>query len=161
MSSTTGSVADRVSAEEPAAYAGFWLRVAAILIDCGAMFIPYCFLAFVAVVVSRLVSASKGYDSGLAILAVLPTVTVLAAYFYFAVMESSFLQGTVGKRVLGLCVTDINGHRLTLRRALGRNVAKLLTTLSLGIGFAICGFTHKKQALHDIIANCLVLRRPR
>jgi uncharacterized RDD family membrane protein YckC len=109
--------------------------------------------------VIRLVSAAKGYDPGGMILAVLPAVTMLAAWFYFALLESSPWRATLGKKAVGLCVSDIEGHRLTLGRALGRNLAKCLSTLSLGIGYMMCGFTKKKQALHDMVANCLVLRR--
>jgi uncharacterized RDD family membrane protein YckC len=157
--STTGGHAHSVSVKAPTAYAGFWLRVAATLIDCAAMFIPFCFLAFVAVLLSRLVSASKGYEPAWVILAVLPSVTILAACLYFALMESSFSQGTLGKKVVGLCVSDIDGQRLTLSRAVGRNIAKLLSTASLGIGFVMCGFTNKKQSLHDMLSSTLVLRR--
>ena len=156
----TGGGACEVSVEAPVVYAGFWLRAAAALIDCVAMFIPFLITASIAILVIRLVSAAKGYDPGGMILAVLPAVTILAAWFYFALLESSPWRATLGKKAVGLCVSDIEGHRLTLGRALGRNLAKCLSTLSVGIGYMMCGFTKKKQALHDMIASCLVLRRP-
>jgi uncharacterized RDD family membrane protein YckC len=156
---TTSGHASSFSVGAPAAYAGFWLRVAAILIDCAAMFIPFCFVAFVALFLSRLVSTSIGFEPAGVILAVLPSATVLAACLYYSLMESSSLQGTLGKKVFGLCVSDIDGQRLTLPRAVGRNFAKLLSTLSLGIGFVMCGFTNKRQALHDLLSSTLVLRR--
>jgi uncharacterized RDD family membrane protein YckC len=93
------------------------------------------------------------------ILAVLPAVTILAAWFYFAVLQSSPWQATLGKKAVGLYVCDIEGHRLTFSPAIGRNFTKCLSTLSVGIGYMMCGFTKKKQALHDMIASCLVLRR--
>ncbi len=157
---TTGSDACGVSVETPTACAGFWLRVAAALIDCAAMFIPLLLITFVVIFMIRLISASKGYDSGLVILAVLPLVIMLAVWFYFAVLESSPWQATLGKMALGLRVSDIKAHRLTLGRSMGRSLAKCLSTLSVGIGYTMCGFTKKKQALHDMIASCLVLRRP-
>ncbi len=158
---TTGSDACGVSVETPTACPGFWLRVAAALIDCAAMFIPLLLITFVVIFMIRLISASKGYDSGLVILAVLPLVIMLAVWFYFAVLESSPWQATLGKMAVGLRVSDIQGHRLTLGRSMGRNLAKCLSTLSVGIGYMMCGFTKKKQSLHDMIASCLVLRRPR
>ncbi len=158
---TTGSDACGVSVETPTVYAGFWLRVAGALIDCAAMFIPLFLITFILIFMIRLISASKGYDSGLVILAVLPVVIMLAVWFYFAVLESAPWQATLGKMAVGLRVSDIQGHRLTLGRSMGRNLAKCLSTLSVGIGYMMCGFTKKKQSLHDMIASCLVLRRPR
>jgi uncharacterized RDD family membrane protein YckC len=58
-----------------------------------------------------------------------------------------------------LYVTDLNGKRITLGRALLRNLARQISGF-LFVGYLIAGFTEKKQALHDILASCLVLRRP-
>lgn len=142
-------------------YAGFWLRLVAALVDMLAMFIPFCFVAFVATVIVKLVSATNGYDPATVILTVLPPVAILATWLYFAVLESSSWQATLGKKLLGLYVTDIKGQRLSLSRATGRTFAKFLSSMSAGIGYLLCGFTEKKQALHDIVAGCLVLRGSR
>jgi uncharacterized RDD family membrane protein YckC len=158
--STPGVYARRIAAEAPAVYAGFWLRSAAALIDALAMFIPFCIVAFIMVVIFKLASAAKGYDPALVILAVWPLVMIVMTSFYFAFLESSPWQATLGKMALRLYVSDLEGHRLTLKRAMGRTVAKYLSSLTLGVGYIICGFTEKKQALHDMIASCLVLRRP-
>jgi uncharacterized RDD family membrane protein YckC len=57
-------------------------------------------------------------------------------------------------------VTDLQGRRITFARASGRFFAKIITGLiPLGIGYIMAGFTEKKQALHDMIASCLVLRK--
>jgi uncharacterized RDD family membrane protein YckC len=61
---------------------------------------------------------------------------------------------------LGLTVTDLQGRRVTFARASGRFFSKLITGLiPLAIGYIMAGFTEKKQALHDMIASCLVLRK--
>jgi len=66
----------------------------------------------------------------------------------------------VGKQALGLYVTDGEVNRITFGRASGGFFAKIITGLiPLGIGYIMAGFTEKKQALHDMIAGCLVLRR--
>ncbi|MGC1597749.1 MAG: RDD family protein, partial [Candidatus Acidiferrales bacterium] len=79
---------------------------------------------------------------------------------YYAWMESSQYQGTLGKMALGLTVTDLQGRRVTFARASGRFFAKIITGLiPLAIGYIMAGFTEKKQALHDMIASCLVLRK--
>lgn len=90
-----------------------------------------------------------------------PIVIIVATWLYFAVMESSPWQATLGKKLLGLHVTDLNGQRLTLGRATGRTLAKYLSSMTMGIGYLLCGFTERKQALHDVVAKCLVLRRSR
>jgi uncharacterized RDD family membrane protein YckC len=75
-------------------------------------------------------------------------------------MESSRHQGTLGKMALGLIVTDSQGRPIGFAHATGRYFAKIITGLiPLGIGYAMAGFTEKKQALHDMIAGCLVLRK--
>jgi uncharacterized RDD family membrane protein YckC len=89
-----------------------------------------------------------------------PASTIVAVWLYSSVLESSPWQATIGKVVLRLYVSDREGRRVTLGRAMCRNLAKCLSNLTLGIGYVLCGFTKKKQALHDILASCLVLRRP-
>jgi uncharacterized RDD family membrane protein YckC len=90
----------------------------------------------------------------------LATISIVMMWLYYAWMESSRYQGTLGKMALGLIVTDLEGRPVTFARASGRYFAKIITGfIPLGIGYAMAGFTEKKQALHDIIAGCLVLRK--
>jgi uncharacterized RDD family membrane protein YckC len=86
-------------------------------------------------------------------------VGIFGTWLYFALLESSEWQGTAGKRILGLIVTDMEGRKVTFMRATGRYFAKFVTHFTFGIGYAMAGFTEKRQALHDMIASCLVLRR--
>jgi len=83
----------------------------------------------------------------------------MAYWLYSASLESSVWQATIGKKLLGLYVTDVNGKRVSFARASGRFVGKSLEQLTLFIGFLAAGFTARKQALHDIVAGCLVLRK--
>ncbi len=80
-------------------------------------------------------------------------------WLYFAIMESSAWQATLGKKALGLYVTDYDGRKISFARATGRHFAKILSTLILFIGYMMAGFTARKQALHDMIAGCLVLKK--
>jgi len=82
-----------------------------------------------------------------------------AAWLYFALMESSSKQATLGKMALSIIVTDMNGNRLTFGRATGRYFGKIISGMILMIGYIMAGFTEKKQALHDIIAGCLVVNK--
>ena len=82
--------------------------------------------------------------------------TVLG-WLYFALCESSAWQATPGKRVLGLRVTDLEGRRLGFARATGRYFGKLLSAFFLCIGFLMVAWTQRKQGLHDLLAQTLVL----
>jgi uncharacterized RDD family membrane protein YckC len=83
----------------------------------------------------------------------------MLSWIYYASLESSTWQATLGKKILGLKVTDLEGNRISFGRASGRFFGKILSGMILGIGFLMAGFTERKQALHDIVAGCLVLRQ--
>jgi len=78
---------------------------------------------------------------------------------YFTFMESSKMQATVGKMALGLKVTDLEGNKLDFTKALVRNLCRILSNITMLIGYIIAAFTEKKQALHDMIAGTLVLKK--
>ncbi len=86
-------------------------------------------------------------------------VMLILQWLYFAWMESSEHQATLGKMALGLIVTDLNDQRISFGRATGRFFAKIITNYTFFIGYIMAGFTEKKQALHDMIASTLVLRK--
>ena len=81
----------------------------------------------------------------------------LIFWLYFAWMESTVWQATCGKRLVGLRVTNLNGARISFRRAAGRNFGRVLSSI-LGIGYLVMFFTKRKQTLHDLMASCMVLR---
>jgi uncharacterized RDD family membrane protein YckC len=86
------------------------------------------------------------------------TIEFYVLLLYLVLMESSRHQASLGKMALGLKVQDKNGNRLTPLRALGRNAAKLLSFITLLIGFMMAGWTRRKQALHDMVAECLIVK---
>ena len=129
-------------------YAGFWRRFAAYLID-------YILISVVGGIAFFILTAIAD-DAG----AVIGYILWFILFFvYFAYMESSESQATVGKIALGIQVTDLQGNRIAFGKALGRNVAKILSSLILYIGFIMAAFTAKKQALHDMIAGTLVVKK--
>jgi uncharacterized RDD family membrane protein YckC len=95
----------------------------------------------------------------IAFIVVIAIVSVIIQWLYFALMESSAKQATLGKMAIGAYVTDLEGNRITFGRATGRYFGKIVSGLILNIGYIMAGFTQKKQALHDLMANCLVLRK--
>jgi uncharacterized RDD family membrane protein YckC len=80
-------------------------------------------------------------------------------WLYFALFESSSLQATPGKLLAGLKVTDMEGRRIGFGRATTRALAKGLSALLCYVGYIMAAFTERRQALHDIIAQTVVLKR--
>ena len=152
-------------------YAGFWLRFLAYIIDnvvigtaAVMILIPLIFLTGLGAFLSKIFADQDIDDMGafmlVGIVFLLATISLVVTWLYHAWMESSEWQATVGKRVLGLVVTDAAGQRISFGRATARHFSKIITNMvPLAIGYIMAGFTEKKQALHDMIAGCLVLRR--
>jgi uncharacterized RDD family membrane protein YckC len=153
------------------AYGGFWLRFVAHLIDgllLGAVFlaicIPVAMLSGLGAAIQGMARHNSAPDPAtiaafVSSIALLAGVTTLGSWLYYAYFESSDWQGTIGKKVMSLVVTDLNGNRISFARASGRFFAKIISGLiPLGIGYILAGVTEKKQAIHDMIASCLVLR---
>jgi uncharacterized RDD family membrane protein YckC len=135
-------------------YAGFWRRVGAYIIDAIILGIGVAILATVLGVDMGYEAAMVGAEpegSGL-----LNLVSILIGVAYFAGMESSSMQATLGKKALGMVVTDLQGRRISLPRAIGRYFAKILSAIILLIGFIMVAFTERKQGLHDKLAGTLV-----
>jgi uncharacterized RDD family membrane protein YckC len=131
------------------AHAGFWYRAAAAVID-GAL------LAGVGLLIASCVRMLAPDD--LQALANIGPVSIVLAWAYFALLESSPAQGTAGKMALGLRVCDVHGDPITFWRASLRHVLKGLSTLLLFSGWLLPMFTPRKQALHDLLAGTVVLR---
>ena len=153
------------------AYAGFWLRFVAFLIDgviSGFLFlillIPLFILTGAGAALGRIGSGEDISDEvaafvGIGFVLGFFVITVGVRWLYYALSESSSWQGTLGKKMLNLTVTDLSGQPISFARASGRYFAKFITNLiPLAIGYILAGFTEKKQAIHDMIAGCLVLR---
>jgi uncharacterized RDD family membrane protein YckC len=146
-------------------YAGFWKRFLAYILDqiimsVLAFFIVVPFLAMVGISLWSSDFEPSGDFIMTIISAYIMMILLLVAgeWLYFALMES--MKGaTLGKMALGITVTDMYGNRITFGRASGRYFGKILSSLTFGIGYIMAGFTAQKQALHDMIASCLVVNK--
>jgi uncharacterized RDD family membrane protein YckC len=143
------SVMPRQVSRTEIAYAGFWRRLLAYLIDAT-------LLAGVEVAMARSIAILEP-DNFQALANVAP-VSATLWWAYFVVMESSPAQGTLGKIALNLRVTDTHGDPITFWRAAFRGVFKILSSLFLFTGWLMAAFMPRKQALHDLLAGTLVLR---
>lgn len=156
-------------------YAGFWLRVAAYLIDSLIVGVPFCIVAFIIIgAMGGLAAMRAGVPLGnppdqgalvalfgafFGFFLMVALCGFVIGWLYYALMESSEKQATLGKMVMSLRVTDKNGQRLSFGHATGRYFSKIITGLvPLGIGYILAGITERKQALHDFIAGTLVFR---
>lgn len=135
-------------------YAGFWRRFFAFVLDFFIV-ISALYAVFEKAGIFPAPPATPEFGS----FPVSARIMLLLYLVYCVVMEASPLQATLGKRALELAVTDKDGDRPSIARAIGRNLGKVLSEIILFIGFIMAGFTAKKQALHDMLAGCLVIRR--
>ena len=152
-------------------YAGFWKRVAAFILDIIVLWIPTTLIEATfgigaAKEILKQASLNAAGDPHAMLAAQVQFYTTMwpallagfvLTWWYYALCESSAWQATVGKLALGIRVTDMQGRRLTLARALIRYPAMLLSQLILFIGYIMVAFTQRKQGLHDMIAGTLVL----
>lgn len=164
--------------EERKEYGGFWIRFAAYLIDSIIIGLP---LSIITIIIFMIFFGTSGaFDllfadpyatelsdqeaflflgSYLGALGLSMLINIVGAVAYFAGLHASKWQATVGKRLLGLKVTDLKGSRITFWRALGRYLAMSFLSGILLIGYIIAAFTEKKQSLHDLIAGTIVIKK--
>jgi uncharacterized RDD family membrane protein YckC len=154
-------------------YAGFWLRFVAYLVDAvvlGIFAIPIligaAMLLGLGSIITDIHNHRGDFENGLppafiGFIALCSLIGLVGTWLYHAILESSDWQATLGKRIIGLQVTDMAGARVTFARATGRHFGKFITSLiPLFIGYILAGFTEKKQAVHDMLSGCMVLRKP-
>ena len=142
----------------PEPYAGFWIRVLAYLIDSLVMMAVSCPLGILLGLGVVAIGADQNSDSALFTNGFSNVVSIVIGWLYSSLLESSSWQATVGKKVLGLKVTDMDGNRISFGRATGRYFGQILSGLICFIGFIMVAFTEKKQGLHDIMAGTLVVK---
>ncbi|MBM3861775.1 MAG: RDD family protein [Verrucomicrobia bacterium] len=141
-------------------YAGFWARFCAMFLDgiivvcleTGSGFLIGFILGFI----RGATRTYQGYEEYIILGVIL---SWLIPWLYSAGMESSLRQGTLGKRAMGMIVTDLKGNQISFGKATGRYFGKFVSVFTLGIGYLMAAFTERKQALHDMMAGCLVVKR--
>ena len=133
-------------------YAGFWRRVVASIID-WLLIVGFGFVIATILGVDLTKQHSAQFETFVNLIG------LVEYWLYFAILESSKLQATVGKRFLHLRVTDLSGERISFGKATGRHFGKIISFVILMVGFLMVGWTEKKQGLHDKMAGTLVVIR--
>ena len=81
----------------------------------------------------------------------------IISWIYFAIMESSKYQGSLGKLTVGFMVTDLSFNHISFKKASYRFWGKLLSVLIVGMGFVFGLFNKRKQCLHDFVSSTVVI----
>jgi uncharacterized RDD family membrane protein YckC len=130
-----------------AEFGGFRIRFLAVLVDSAIVFLG-----------TALIIAGGALALGPEMAPLAGLASWLFAFLYWPVLQASPLQATFGKALLRLRVTGYQGNRISFLRALGRELAKILSSAVLMVGYILAGFTARKQALHDLVASTYVVR---
>jgi uncharacterized RDD family membrane protein YckC len=140
--STVAAPSSDLFQDEPLIYAGFGDRFGAAFIDGLILLVPNLALTY-------------SMDPG----SYVPNIAaIIIAWLYFAFQESSAAQATLGKKVLGIKVVNLEGQRISFAQASGRHFGKIISSIILFIGYLMMLWDDKKQTLHDKMANTLVVK---
>ena len=134
-------------------YASFLIRVAAQILD-GIIFsclfyAPLLLLEFVSPAAKshELMNFMKDFGA------------LIASIIYEILMNASRWQGSIGKIILRIKVTTLEGGRITIGQSCYRYFGMILAAIPLGYGLVRMIWSEQKQGLHDYIADTLVLKR--
>jgi len=154
-------------------YAGFWLRFLAYFIDSLLLGMPLQFIngLLFGEQMTQFNSVLKANPNNDAVIMAafsefLPAMSAMMAIGTFAgliynvALTTSSLQATVGKKLLGIKVTNEHGGRISVGQAIGRELGKFLSGFIFMIGYIMAGVDARKQALHDKLAKtfCIVAK---
>ncbi len=145
-----------VATETKFEYAGFWIRFVAVIIDGIVLGIVNWILAFVIIGGSMGMASGGDYTGFGAMLGGYYVLVLGIQVSYYALLESSSRQATLGKMAVGIKVGNERGERISVPNAFGRAFMRIVSYLILLIGFIMAAFDVRKQALHDKVANTVV-----
>lgn len=151
------SNSDRISSPAELIYAGFWMRFFAAFLDV----LVLCTGIIIVLVSIGTVIAINGRDSLIddtQLVSIFYWGIIFLAISYYVFMHSGMQGATYGKRWMNIKVLNTQGGPLTVSRALGRLIARMISHILLFTGFLIQPFTPRKRALHDLIAGTIVVR---
>ena len=136
-------------------YAGFWDRFAALVADVVVLVLLGVGIGFVLVFFRTAMGLESAWSDNTD-----RAIGFVIGWFYFAGMEASRFQATLGKLGIGIIVVDSEGGKVSFKMASWRYVAKLISWVVFFLGFVVAAFTPRKQAFHDFAANTIVVKKP-
>ena len=144
-------------------YAGFWRRLVAALLDQIILLVGRAVIfGVLGLIIYAILYLFEIKENHILIFSITGSCILLInlwlTWIYFAMMESSSLQGTLGKLALGIRIFHKADKRaLTFEEATVRYFAKILSRVTFLIGYILCAFSSKKQALHDFISKSVLV----
>ena len=143
-------------------FGGFWERFLAYCIDSailtlGSVVVGFLGAFFIGFILALMGMEIEEMEDFFVVLYYI--LAFVLSWLYFTIMESSKLQSTLGKKICNLVVTDTSGNRITYARANARFWSKFISGAIFAVGYIMAAFTEKHQALHDMIAETLVVKK--
>lgn len=138
-------------------FAGFWVRLAAYLVDLGIVWIGLLFVRLVMGIIS-FVGGGLFETRWLFHYTIKDTILYLLQVTYF-ILITYYTGTTPGKRLMNLRVVHADSSRkLTFVNILYREtVGRFLCALSIGIGYIMAGVDREKRGLHDMFCDTRVV----
>ncbi|MGB5966208.1 MAG: RDD family protein, partial [Sulfurimonadaceae bacterium] len=152
--------------------AGFWIRFLAVWIDTALLVIPIAFIVY-------LVSGGAWLDFSdfsqsitlaqngeiLSALQSMPKASMkweslfeLTIAGVTILFWKKFSGATPGKKLLGIHVVDAKTYgEINNKQAIIRYIGYIISTIPLAVGFLMVGFRKDKRALHDLLAETVVV----
>jgi uncharacterized RDD family membrane protein YckC len=118
-------------------YAGFWQRFGAAFLDGLILMVPNFLLEMI---------IGNGIESYL--------LSIVMYWLYHALLLSSDMQATLGKKALGIKVITLDNKKISFGQATIRYFGQIASTL---IGYLMMLWDDKSQTLHDKMADTLVV----
>jgi uncharacterized RDD family membrane protein YckC len=139
-------------------YAAFWKRFAALVIDNFLLGIVGGILGAV-IGFNQAMSGDFGGDLYTPLDLFVQILSMLIGACYFGWMYSSSRQASLGKMAVGIKVVRTDGSAIGFWRGFARYFAAIPSALLLLIGYLMAAFTERKQTLHDMMCDTLVVDR--
>ncbi|MBN1408050.1 MAG: signal peptidase I [Calditrichaceae bacterium] len=135
-------------------YAGFWVRVASILID-GTFISLITLLPFMIFIKISHIFLSTEYFFIVVLFFIFPLSTI-PGIVYYSWFNAEGRQ-TIGKKIFGLLVVDNNSNPISVKQSFLRTLVFTLDSIILSIGHLLILFTKKNQTFHDLLTKSYVI----
>ena len=159
-------------------YAGFWIRLAAGIIDLAIILSLIYSISSIAIrifsdIPSILILSGLQYGQGITIIStifeqadagkrdfLLVTIIAVAIIMIYIIGMWVWQGQTLGKMVTGIKIIRTDSSPLSFSHAVSRFFGLILCSVMLGIGFLWIAFDSRKQGIHDKIADTYVVKLP-
>lgn len=144
-------------------YAGFWIRVAAYIIDNLILWVVQMPIGMIFGFIIGALTATAGDDPKKVLMITLPIqiLNILISFIIPCIYSVIFIVkkgATPGKMAVGIKVINADGNeKISVGKAIGRYFAKILSGLIFCIGYLMVAFDDQKRGLHDRICKTLVV----